>query len=98
MAFTLIWSPASRFDLWDILSYIDEFDPQAAGAFGRGVFAVMERVAEFPESGRIVPEFNDPTIREVIRKPCRIVYRLKQDEQVIEIARIWHSARGTPEI
>ncbi len=98
MAFTLIWSPTSRFDLWDILSYIDEFNPQAAGDFGCGVFSVVERLSELPESGRIVPEFNDPTIREIIRIPCRIVYRLKRDEQVVEIVRIWHSARGTPEI
>lgn len=98
MAFTLIWSPAARLDLWDILSYINESNPQAAGDFGRSVFTVVEHLAIFPESGRMVPEFNDPTIREVMRKPCRIVYRLKQNEQVIEIARIWRFARGTPEL
>jgi len=98
MAFTLIWSPAARLDLWDILSYINESNPQAAGDFGRGVFAAVEHLTIFSASGRMVPEFNDPTIREVMRKPCRIVYRLKQNEQIIEIARIWHSARGTSEL
>ena len=98
MAFTLIWSPAARLDLWAILSYINESNPQAAGNFGRGVFIAVENLAIFPASGRMVPEFNDPTIREVMCKPCRIVYRLKKNEQVIEIARVWHSARGTPEL
>jgi plasmid stabilization system protein ParE len=32
----------------------------------------------------------------VIKRPCRIVYRLTPDR--IEIVRVWHSARGTPEI
>ena len=55
-------------------------------------------MADFPESGRIVPEFSDPNIREVIRKRCRIVYRIRRRKRTIEIARVWHAARGTPEI
>ncbi|HNU31913.1 MAG TPA: type II toxin-antitoxin system RelE/ParE family toxin [Sedimentisphaerales bacterium] len=55
-------------------------------------------MADFPESGRVVPEFDDPTIREVIRRPCRIVYRVKHQERIIEIARIWHTARGMPHL
>ncbi|MBC8524595.1 MAG: hypothetical protein ISR54_00775 [Chlorobium phaeobacteroides] len=45
-----------------------------------------------------MPEFNEPLIREVIRKPCQIVYRLDNDKQLIEIVRVWHAARGTPDI
>jgi len=70
----------------------------AAGRFVRQIFRLVEQVSDFPESGRIVPEFDDPNIREVIRKPCRIVYRVKSQEQVVEIARIWHAARGIPEL
>ncbi len=98
MAHALIWSPAARFDLWDILSYISEFDTQAAALFGQGIFDAVDRLVEFPQSGRMVPEFKDPTIREIIRKPCRIVYRVKNDQGLIEIARVWHAARGIPEI
>ena len=98
MAFTIVWSPTARFDLRDILSYISEFDPAAAASFGRNVFDSIERLIDFPESGRIVPEFRDPTIREIIRKPCRIIYRLQKEEAIVEIARIWHAARGIPAI
>ena len=98
MAFTLTWSPTARLDLWDLLSYISESNPQAAAEFGHGVFEAIERLREFPESGRMVPEFNKPTIREIIRRPCRIVYRVQHEEKLIEIARIWHAARGIPEI
>ena len=96
MAFKLIWSPSARFDLKDIAAYIAEDSPSAAERFVSSLFQAVERLTDFPESGRIVPEFNDPTIREVIRKPCRIVYRIDRSKRTIGIARIWHAARGTP--
>ena len=34
MAFTLIWSPTARLDLWDMMSYISEFDHGSASRFG----------------------------------------------------------------
>ena len=98
MAFRLTWSPASRLDLTGLLSYIMESNPTTARNFARNVFKSVERLNTFPESGRIVPEFNDPLIREVICKPCGIVYRIKRKECLIEIVRVWHAARGIPEI
>jgi plasmid stabilization system protein ParE len=98
MAFKLIWSPTARLDLKDIAAYIAEDSPSAADRFVRSLFQAVERLADFPESGRIVPEFGDPNIREVIRKPCRIAYRIRRRKRTIEIARVWHAARGTPEV
>ena len=95
MAFKLIWSPSARRDLKDIAAFIAEDSAWAAERFAGRLFQAVERLADFPESGRIVPEFGDPTVREVIRKPCRIVYRVKQRERIVEIARVWHSGRGT---
>ena len=68
----------------------------AADRFVESLFQAVERLADFPESGRIVPEFGDPNIREVTRKPCRIVYRIRRRKRTIEVARVWHAARGTP--
>lgn len=51
-----------------------------------------------PEMGRIVPEYRDPKIRELIFRPYRIVYRLNDSRKVAEIARVWHAARGAPEL
>jgi plasmid stabilization system protein ParE len=98
MAFKLIWSPSARLDLKDIATFIAEDSPSAAERFVRNLFQAVERLGDFPESGRIVPEFGDPDIREVIRKPCRIVYRVRRRKRTLEIARVWHAARGTPEI
>jgi plasmid stabilization system protein ParE len=98
MAYTLIWSPTAKFDLKDISAFIAEGSASAAERFVRSLFQAVERLADFPESGRIVPEFDDPVIREVIRKTCRIVYRVDGGKRVVEIARVWHAARGTPDI
>lgn len=98
MAYRLSWSPTARFDLRNLSAYIAEDNPIAARNFVQGVIRAVDRLPTFPESGRVVPEFNDPMIREVIRKPCRIVYRIKTGEKLIEIARVWHAARGIPQL
>jgi len=53
---------------------------------------------EHPRMGRVVPEFNQQDLHEVIVSPYRIIYRLKDDLDLIEIIRVWHAARDTPEI
>lgn len=98
MAYEVIWAPSARFDLAELASYIRESRPQAAARFIRGVLQTVECLVDFPESGRMVPEFDDPGIREVIRRPCRIVYRIQADKHAVEIVRVWHAARGVPEL
>lgn len=98
MAYRLSWSPTARFDLRNLSAYIADDNPIAARRFVQSVMQTVDRLTAFPESGRVVPEFNDPMIREVIRKPCRIVYRVKTHKKLIEIARVWHAARGIPQL
>ena len=98
MAFKLIWSPSAKLDVKDITAFIAEDSISAAERFVRSLFQAVERLADFAESGRMVPEFSDPAIREVIRRPCRIVYRVDSTKHIIEIARVWHSARGIPDV
>ena len=54
-------------------------------------------MAVFPQSGRLVPEKKDPLIPETLVGSYRIIYRVDEAQQVVALARIWHSARGTPE-
>ena len=70
MASKLIWAPSARFDLKEIASYIAESRPEASIRFAKSLFHSVEHLIDFPEAGRIVPEFGDPSIREIIRKPC----------------------------
>lgn len=61
MAYRLIWSPTARFDLREIAEYISEDDPFAAHKFFRHLIQTVERLQVFPESGRVVPEFANPS-------------------------------------
>jgi mRNA-degrading endonuclease RelE of RelBE toxin-antitoxin system len=46
----------------------------------------------------MVPEKKDPLIRETLVGSYRIIYRVDESKKVVALARIWHSARGTPEL
>jgi plasmid stabilization system protein ParE len=47
--------------------------------------------------GRVVPEFKHPDFHEVIVSPYRVIYRIKDGSGLIEVIRVWHAARDTPE-
>ncbi|MGE5294279.1 MAG: type II toxin-antitoxin system RelE/ParE family toxin [Solirubrobacterales bacterium] len=98
MAFAIRWAPSARLDIRELAAYIAESRPQASAHFITQVFLAVERLADFPESGRVVPEFGDPGLREIIRRPCRIVYRIRTQEGLVEIVRVWHAARGIPQL
>ena len=55
------------------------------------LLAQVERLATFPPSGRVVPEFGMAALRELIHPPYRIVYRL--DDDLIRVVRVWRSER-----
>jgi toxin ParE1/3/4 len=79
-------------DLEDVRDwYAAQLVPQVGE---RLVLEVIERVgqlAEFPDSGRVVPEFDTPWVRELLHPPFRIVYRL--DLERVRVVRVWRSER-----
>ena len=98
MAYKLIWSPASRDDLRDIVSFISRDSTRRAEAFGFRLIAETGKLQAFPEIGRVVSEYYTETIREIVVRSYRIVYRLNHERELVEIARLWHAARGTPQL
>jgi plasmid stabilization system protein ParE len=98
MAYKLIWSPAARDDLHDIVVFIARDNPNRAMSFGYELISDTNRLQEFPELGRIVPEYQNDNLREILFRPYRIVYRVDNDRKLCEIARVWHSARGIPKL
>lgn len=79
-------------DLEGILQwYKDQHVPDVGERLLREVIDHVERLADFPQSGRIVPEFGVTHLREIIHLPFRIVYRL--DEDRVRIVRVWRSER-----
>ena|ERR1039457_2657757 len=79
-------------DFEDILAwYAEQQVPEVGERLVRELFARTEQLTDFPESGRIVPEFAVKTIRELIHPPFRLVYRI--DPETIWIIRVWRSDR-----
>ena len=97
MAYALIWSPAARDDLRDLVRFIARDNPDRAASFGLQLIQRAETIQQFPEMGRIVPEQRDPCVRQIVVRPYRVIYRLRHESQLIEVVRVWHGARGEPE-
>lgn len=91
----LLWSPRSLADLEAIRAHISYDSALYAGLMVSRLVAAPSRLLQFPESGRVVPEFNQPELRELIVPPYRLVYRLRGE--VIEIATVFHAARMFPD-
>lgn len=85
------WTVQAADDLEGITDYIAADSPTYASLFAMDVLAAVERLAAFPSSGRIVPELNDPAIREILFGNYRIVYRTKGD--LVELLTVYHGAR-----
>ena len=91
-------SRSARSDIQDIVRYISIDDPDQAVRFGSFLIHHTKSLGKFPERGRVVPEFGDKSIREIIVRDYRIVYRINHEAALIEVIRFWHAGRGMPEI
>ena len=91
MDVTIRWSPKAASHLEQICEYIAIDSETYARIFAKKVLSLVEGIVLFPEAGRIVPEYNDPKLREQICGNYRIIYRLKND--AIEIVAICHGSR-----
>ena len=76
MALPVELSPHAVLDLEDIAEPIARDDPEAADRWVVRLANRARRVGAFPRSGRMVPEYGEPNIREVFVGAYRIIYRL----------------------
>ena len=87
----IIWSDQSLEDIEEIRTYIARDSPASAESFVERIFESAERLIDHPLSGRIVPEFQHPALREVILGSYRIVHFVHRD--MIWISTVFHGAR-----
>jgi len=98
MGWPVIIAPSAQADLADIVTYIAQHNADAAARLGFELITRAESLSNFPELGRVTPEFRQPELREIICRSYRIIYRLHRGKQRVEIVRFWHGARGFPHI
>lgn len=81
-------------DLEDVLAwYAEQGVPVVGKRLVAEVFQRVEILADHPESGRKVPEFDQPRLRELIHPPFRIVYRHDPAPGLVRVVRVWRSER-----
>ena len=88
----LVWTEVSRDDLKEIFDFIAEDSTRYASITVNKIYQQAQLITNNPAMGRIVPEFGEKTIRELIVGNYRIVYGITSEFQV-DILRVYHSAR-----
>ena len=71
----LRWTEHAVAQLEAVADYVSLSSPVYAEHLVDRIARRLEQACEFPESGRVVPEFARPEIRELIERPYRLVYR-----------------------
>ena len=79
----------------DLEALASWYESQGAPGVGEktvaGIVARIETLADYPAMGRVVPEFDQTFLRELLHPPFRIVYRC--EPAFVRIVRIWRSER-----
>ena len=91
MAHLLIWSPRAVEDLESIAAFISRDSAAYAASVVRTILMKTRVLIAFPHTGRVVPEFEDGSIREIFAYNYRIIYRVGEGE--VEIAAVVHGKR-----
>lgn len=90
---TIEFTPKSLDDIEITAIYISQTSEKYAEMFVEMIFREVNYLSKHPLIGRYVPEFEeDGTLRELIRPPYRIVYRVVNSERV-DILRVLRSSQ-----
>jgi len=91
MDYRVTWTPQAKADLKSIGDYIARDSKVYASNFVKKLRQAARALRYFPKRGRVVPEYEDPEVRQILLRKYRIIYRVK--ESSVEIVRIIHGAR-----
>jgi plasmid stabilization system protein ParE len=91
MALRVAWAEPALADLDELAAYIARDSKAYSISFIRKIRAAARSLAHFPRRGRIVPEFGDPSIREIAVGNYRVIFQI-QTTQVVVLA-VVHGAR-----
>ena len=87
------WTPQAADDLQAIYDFIARDSPHYAQLTVEDILAAIDRLQRFPLMGRQVPERQRDDLRELIKPPYRIVYRVGE---VLKILTIFRASRLFP--
>ena len=87
----VVWTVSARTALEEILAYIVEDSPEGARQILHATLDLAASLETLSERGRVVPELNDPSVREVFVYRYRLLYEVKNGE--VRILAFLHGAR-----
>ncbi len=88
----VIWSNIASDDLASLVDYISRDSAFYAQTFAEKVVLATRRLKDFPESGRMIPEVEDKSLREIIVQGYRVMYRLESNR--VLILAVMHGSRN----
>jgi toxin ParE1/3/4 len=91
----ITWSPLALERVVEIVDWVAADRPGAARRLAEGIFQAVERLRDFPDSGRQVPEFDRPQLQEVFYGQYRVIYRVAGDE--VSVLTVRHSLQSLDE-
>ncbi len=86
------WTDTAEGHLDANYTYIALYSPEYAKRMVDRITRRSQQIADFPLSGRKVPEYKMDQIREIIEGPYRIIYHIKPDP--IDVVAVIHGARN----
>ncbi|MBX3335751.1 MAG: type II toxin-antitoxin system RelE/ParE family toxin [Nitrospira sp.] len=87
----VIWTTSARNELDDIVTYIAKDTPLSALAFLEEVLNTADSLTTLSERGRIVPEYQNPLVRELFVKHYRLLYEIH--DRAVYVLGLIHGAR-----
>ncbi|TVQ65885.1 MAG: type II toxin-antitoxin system RelE/ParE family toxin [Balneolaceae bacterium] len=92
----IVWTKQALQKLNKFVDYIARDDAATAEKWALKLIEKTDQLIEQPESGRIVPEYNEPNLRELIFGNYRVIYRIRKEENTIYIQTVWHVRQDPP--
>ncbi len=93
----IVWTNQALQKLNKFVDYIAKDDVATAEKWALKLIEKTDQLIDQPESGRIVPEYNESNLRELIVGNYRLIYRIRKEENTIYIQTVWHVRQDPPE-
>lgn len=97
MAKEVIWTGRATDDLYQIFESLSAYSNTRAESVIETIIDKVFLLEQFPKMGRVVPELNLESIREIVVQQYRIIYTLTANGSA-EILAVRHSSRPISDI
>ena len=94
MAREVVWAESAADDLAEVANYIAKDSEFYAAAVVRELIEAARSLDLFAQRGRIVPEYSDAAIRQLLVRDYRLIYEV--GKTAVHVLRIVHGARRLP--